>query len=379
MEDMKVFLLLLSVYCCQAVAQPSTSMVMLEKAAKEKGAVCLDGSPGGYLFRPGVGSGTNKWLIGFEFGDWCFDEDECLQRSKSILGSSKSWSNSPTWQLTQGILSTDNKSNPNFYNWNLAYLMYCDGASFSGNVTKPVVYKGTTLYFRGIRIVQAALEDLATRGLDEASDVIVTGCSAGGHATYLHADYIREFLPSNVKYKVLADAGFFLDGKNWTGQYHFRTVFQYVFKMQNCSDGVNSDCIAAYPGEEWKCFFPQYFFHLIKTPVFVANSPVDQLQMTYVLQYSCELAQECPQEVAGFYRFRNSFLQALKPVLESPTSGAFVTVCENHCMTDYYSAWTTNVINGTFISEAFTTWYHGNKALHIVGCPYPCKSKCPLQ
>ena len=35
-EDMKVFLLLLFVYCCQAVGQPSTSMVMLEKAAKEK-------------------------------------------------------------------------------------------------------------------------------------------------------------------------------------------------------------------------------------------------------------------------------------------------------------------------------------------------------
>ena len=36
-----------------------------------------------------------------------------------------------------------------------------------------------------------------------------------------------------------------------------QVVCTVVFKMQNCSDGVNSDCIAAYPGEEWKCFFPQ--------------------------------------------------------------------------------------------------------------------------
>ena len=36
------------------------------------------------------------------------------------------------------------------------------------------------------------------------------------------------------------------------------SVFHAVFKMQNCSGGVNSDCIAAAnPGEEWMCFFAQ--------------------------------------------------------------------------------------------------------------------------
>ena len=27
--------------------------------------------------------------------------------------------------------------------------------------------------------------------------------------------------------------------------------------MQNCAGGVNQDCIAANPGEEWKCFMAQ--------------------------------------------------------------------------------------------------------------------------
>ena len=43
--------------------------------------------------------------------------------------------------------------------------------------TLPVVHSGTTLYFRGIRITQATLDDLATKGLKNAIDVIVTGCS----------------------------------------------------------------------------------------------------------------------------------------------------------------------------------------------------------
>ena len=43
--------------------------------------------------------------------------------------------------------------------------------------TKPVVYGGTTIYFRGIRVTQAILDDLATKGIKSASEVIVTGCS----------------------------------------------------------------------------------------------------------------------------------------------------------------------------------------------------------
>ena len=79
----------------------------------------------------GTGSGANKWIINFKGGGWCYDEDSCAQRSKTTLGSSKSWGKTDTYQ---GLLSADQTINPNFYNWNLAYAMYCDGASFAGNV-----------------------------------------------------------------------------------------------------------------------------------------------------------------------------------------------------------------------------------------------------
>ena len=54
-----------------------------------------------------------------------------MERSKTALGSSKSWAKTATFG---GLLSPDPLVNPDFYNWNLAFLNYCDGASFSGDV-----------------------------------------------------------------------------------------------------------------------------------------------------------------------------------------------------------------------------------------------------
>ena len=72
-----------------------------------------------------------------------------------------------------------------------------------------VNWKGTTLYFRGFKILQATLDSLMKAGMSSATDVILTGCSAGGLATYLHAQYVYDQLPSQAKqgYHAIADAG----------------------------------------------------------------------------------------------------------------------------------------------------------------------------
>ncbi len=50
---------------------------------------------------------------------------------------------------------------------------------------------------------------------------------AGGLATYLHADYVQSVLQPSVKYHALADAGYFIDAENITGQLHIRSLYQY--------------------------------------------------------------------------------------------------------------------------------------------------------
>jgi hypothetical protein len=91
----------------------------------------LDGTPGGYYFRQGTGNGANKWIIHSEGGAWCYNESDCVERSKTVLGTSKFWDKTASFE---GLVSASRQTNPDFYNWNLAYLKYCDGASYSGNV-----------------------------------------------------------------------------------------------------------------------------------------------------------------------------------------------------------------------------------------------------
>ena len=64
-----------------------------------------------------------------EGGGWCVTLELCAARSRTNLGSSKSWP--PTFHL-DGFLSDSVLTNPDFYNWNVAFVNYCDGGSFAG-------------------------------------------------------------------------------------------------------------------------------------------------------------------------------------------------------------------------------------------------------
>ena len=51
---------------------------------------CLDGSPYGVYFRASPTRST-AWTIFLQGGGWCYDEQDCLARSKTVIGSSKGW------------------------------------------------------------------------------------------------------------------------------------------------------------------------------------------------------------------------------------------------------------------------------------------------
>ncbi|KAG5517696.1 hypothetical protein RHGRI_038172 [Rhododendron griersonianum] len=99
--------------------------------AVAKGAVCLDGSPPAYHLDKGFGAGRNKWLVHHEGGGWCSNMSTCLSRKDTRLGSSKKMEKLLPFI---GILSSQRKFNPDFYNWNRVLVRYCDGASFTGDV-----------------------------------------------------------------------------------------------------------------------------------------------------------------------------------------------------------------------------------------------------
>ena len=95
-----------------------------------------------------------------ECGGWCYDEGACLDWSKTRLGSSKSW---PATAAFSGFLFDNEDINPDLYNWNVAFINYCDGASFTGNVYD---VEGTPIYFKGFKILQSILGALMIAGMN---------------------------------------------------------------------------------------------------------------------------------------------------------------------------------------------------------------------
>ncbi|CAI5506904.1 unnamed protein product, partial [Closterium sp. Naga37s-1] len=173
--------------------------------------------PPGYYFRPGSGAGKDSWHVFLPFGGWCTTPGECKWRATQIhYGSTK-----PALQATnpfnnalqgyRGILSTNKTDNPRFYNWNLVMPVYCDGGGFAGRAGFKNVSGSEGVYLLGWNIIKAVLTDVTDRrGLKTASQVLLSGVSAGAEAVVTLCDQLPALVPSAKTTKCLMDSGFFL-------------------------------------------------------------------------------------------------------------------------------------------------------------------------
>ena len=249
------------------------------------GGVCLDGSPPAYYLRTGKDLGINRWIIHFNGGAWCFDEGACLERSKSSLGSTKHLPPSPP--IIEGINSPDPQVNPDFYDWNLVWVVYCDGASFTGNRVQPVTVDGQQIYFRGKKVLDTIIDDLISKGMGRAERVILTGSSAGSMTAMFAIDYLGSRLP-NTPVHALSDAGFFLETAKMGGK-SVGAMFKKIFDFQNSSSGLDQDCVGAFgPVHSWQCFLPEHTFKFINQPVFILNAAYDVWALIYFRGINCK-------------------------------------------------------------------------------------------
>ena len=119
-------------------------------------------------------------------------------------------------------------------------------------------------------------------GLGDAAEVLLSGGSAGGLATYLHADYVRATFADDVKFRAAPISGFFAMRPTAAGAPEFEAVGRHVYELQNAS--VNAACVAALGSEAWRCFFANYSYFYAKTSIFPLQSAVDSYQMSSIYQ-----------------------------------------------------------------------------------------------
>ena len=351
------------------------------KNADSQGAVCLDGSAPGYYLKRGSGAGSKKWIIYLQGGAWCDTEESCLERSQMHLGSSLFFK---PLENPGGLLSSKKEENPKFYNWNVAYLPYCDGSSFSGNRSDPVEVEGSLLYFRGLRILDSTLSELLSdTDLKHSRHVVFSGTSAGGLAVMLHADFVRSKLPRKVRFRALADSGFFLDthSRKHKGHPKFRKEMQNVFKLHDCTDGVPQKCVDEMSGKDlWKCIFPQYFLPFVKSKMFIVNPLYDSWQLQHIWEIDCASnPYSCTKkEVKLIKKFRKATLRAMAPVFKKSNLGLFADACVDHGQVVYSNRWNSIKVKRKTISSTFIKWLRNSskKKYFIDDDVYPANPTC---
>lgn len=182
-------------------------------------ARCLDGSAPMYYVAPGAERA--KFILFHEGGGFCGSIEDCQQRALGRLGSTTADGDSRL--LTEPYFSTDPIHNPLLHNWTKVFIRYCDGGYYSGDrmATLPGA-NGKPLFFRGRYITEALVSDLSTRhGLGNATDVVVSGCSAGAIRVFAHLDAVVALLPSTAKVVGFPDSGFYMDLNIFTPLKHF--------------------------------------------------------------------------------------------------------------------------------------------------------------
>ncbi|CAN1299241.1 Pectin acetylesterase 7 [Linum perenne] len=355
-------------------------------SATARGAVCLDGSPPAYHMEKGSGSGINNWVVHIEGGGWCTDTKSCLSRRDTYKGSSLKMEKTMGFS---GILGSKVASNPDFYNWNRIKIKYCDGSSFTGDVE--AVDPKTKLYFRGERIWQAVIDDLMAKGMKNAQNAVLSGCSAGGLAAILHCEKFRGLLPASARVKCVSDAGFFIHAR-------FSCIYAVlisqpddVTNLQGSTKNLPASCTSRMRPD--LCFFPQYVAQTMRTPLFIINSAYDSWQIKNVLAptssdkkgewKSCKLdLKKCSaaqlQTVQGF---RTQFLSAVNTGLGNSTTssrGLFINSCYAHCQSGSALTWAGKgpILDNTRIGKAVGDWFWDRNRFEKIDCPYPCNPTC---
>lgn len=213
---------------------------------------------------------------------------------------------------------------------------------------------------------------MATLGLADASFFTLTGSSAGGVTTILHADAVAAAL-SNIapRCRIVAKptCGYFI-ASNAT----FNEQLASVYTMQNASASLSTACQTALAPDSWRCFIPSYAVPFVTTPMFFMQSRFDKWQLgNGELNVPCIRSQPfappyhpstcTPQEDSEISGYGFTFMSYFSQVMATPGSknGAFLDACIYHGSTN-------SSIDGVYGQEAFEGWVEGKRQWYVMPC-----------
>ncbi len=178
-------------------------------------AVCNDGTAAAYAIRPGSGAAANRWVILLQGGDNCYDQASCSARAAgkpALISSTPYRSNPDLAPQMDGVQSSSPSTNPDFYDATQVQALYCSSDYWSGAKSGAGTFNpndDATWNFQGRAILSAVIADLEQNyGLSSASEILLTGESAGGVGVYATVNDVTKLVPATARFVASSDAGF---------------------------------------------------------------------------------------------------------------------------------------------------------------------------
>ena len=336
-------------------------------------AKCLDGSNYRFNFIQGKGEGKNKFFFYLEGGGWCGQEtlgdnfiESCFERANTSLGSKIGFFSSLVISRLVRLLSSKEKYNPNFYNWNKIFVRYCDGSSFISDRT----YENnrSKIYMYGKNNLLGVLNYLKlNNNFTEADSVILSGFSAGSFATLIYANYIDTLTNKKNNTYIISDSGFFydLDEKILKINKLVKSAYEYSTNHTEIVNLFNYYCDKKYIDKEpWKCLSGEYFIYNIKVPILSFQNLYDSW-ITRVINgndcwYNKNFINNCSKEqLEKIYKEGNLLIEKIHNYPRYNHITLFYFRKLGHMLTYYNWIWDDKnfSIDGFTINDIIKEWY----------------------
>ena len=369
-----ILLLNVSVESTSSESSQSAPLSLLSTSSPGK---CLDGSPSGYYFLPSSNQSETRWTLDLYGGGECFSASSCQAATKGPLGSSKYF---PASADFNSYFSDSNPStNPGFAAWNHVQIAYCSQDLHSGQRTS-TSSDTFGLFFSGHLSFKAILDELDLKGFVNATEILVSGESAGGIGMWPNLDYTHIRYPA-ARVSGAPIAGFYFFAYPYIGPNASKPELanfspqgiQNLYALYNAK--VVSGCATAYASDPSPCMLGNYSFPYINADIFASEAQSDAVVLSAHDNINAA-DRYLPPEYAYLTQWALNMSIALSPLLSinNLQHGVFTPACWTH--TNFNGIKIISATDGlshTYLEAAFN-WYSRNSDPHT----YKLSDSLPL-
>eukprot|EP00051_Salpingoeca_urceolata_P006493 m.85832 g.85832 ORF g.85832 m.85832 type:complete len:611 (-) comp14854_c0_seq3:835-2667(-) len=331
---------------------------LLDTPDPADGGRCLDGTPAGYYYEEGT---TDVFFILLQGAGACTDLISCQDRLGTNTGSSAAW---PATRQGRDGLSSSPEENPDFATAHRVYIPYCTGDTHLGQVTSP----DNGLWFDGHLNFVLIVDDLLVETpLSNASQVLLTGPSAGGIGALFNVDTLAAMVPSAVVKAAPRSAWFFPGFTPDQPDDPDAPPTTYDNFAQGKVGGLEpalfdnvwdaflpAACTNAEPIPE-RCFRAHVAYRYITSPLYILESRFDAFQLFISLGLPAVEGQEELDYVAYFgLSMAASINQVVAPPSSKPEDGLFLASCLDHANFEIGSP---IIVGGYTTAAAIGDWF----------------------